>query len=221
MRYLLVLSGKGGVGKTTVAANLAALLAKKFRLGFIDIDIYAPNAHLILGLPEVPTVEERNMLIAPTIDVHGRKIQFMSMAMFLPDGVGLAIKAEFVLDIVRTIFQFTKWDCDIIVVDAPPSSLDVVNYTLELVAPRAKAILVTEPHKMSLSDLRRLHDILQLKEVEVRAIVLNKFNLFKDWMSFERSIEGFGVPIIKIEWDEELQERLKPSIFEELGAVVL
>jgi len=106
-----------------VSTNLATKLSEKFRIGFIDLDIYGPNAHLLLGLPEVPAVEQGEMLVPPKVNVNGREMQFMSMAMFLPEGVGLAIKAEFVLDIVKTIIQFTRWDCDLIVVDMPPGCL--------------------------------------------------------------------------------------------------
>jgi len=204
-----------------VASNLAALLARKFRTGFIDLDIYGPNAHLILGLPEVPAIEQGEMLVPPTINVNGREMQFMSMAMFLPEGIGLAIRAEFILDIVKTIIQFTRWDCDLIVVDMPPGSQDVVNYTLELVAPRAQAVLVTEPHRMSYSDCLRLHDILRLKDVELKAIVLNKYNLFKDAAAFEAEISRFSAPIVKLDWSEEIQDGLCPELFEELMEVVL
>ena len=204
-----------------MSTNLATKLSEKFRIGFIDLDIYGPNAHLLLGLPEVPAVEQGEMLVPPKVNVDGREMQFMSMAMFLPEGVGLAIKAEFVLDIVRTIIEFTRWDCDLIVVDMPPGSQDVVNYTLDLVAPRAQAILVTEPHRMSLSDCLRLYDILKLKEVELKAIVLNKYNLFKDAEAFESAVAKFGAPIVKIEWGNELQDGLRPEMFEELAEVVV
>jgi len=209
------------VGKTTVSTNLATKLSEKFRIGFIDLDIYGPNAHLLLGLPEIPAAEQGDMLIPPKIEANGKEMQFMSMAMFLPEGVGLAIKAEFVLDIVKTIIQFTRWDCDLIVADMPPGSLDVVNYTLDLVAPRAQAILVTEPHRMSLSDCLRLYDILKLKEVELKAIVLNKYNLFKDAPAFEAEVSRFGAPIVKLDWSEELQSGLQPDLFEELAEVVV
>ena len=210
------------MGKTTVSANLAAKLAEKFRVAFIDLDIYGPNAHLLLGLPEVPAVEYGEMLMPPKVKVNGRSMQFMSMAMFMPEGVGLAIRAEYVLDIIRTITEFTRWDCDLIVVDMPPGSQDVVNYTLGLVAPRAEAILVTEPHKMSLSDCFRLYDILKLKEVNLAAVVLNKYNLFKGAGEFERIIKSvMKVPIVKVDWTPELQDGLKPGLFEDLAEVVL
>jgi len=199
-RFILVLSGKGGVGKSTVAANLALKLSEKIRVGALDLDLFGPNLHILLGLPKAPVVEASNMLVPPKVN----GLEFMSVAQFIPEGVGLGISSQYLLDTVKTMLQFTRWTSDEVVVDLPPSSQDVVNYAMGLVKARCCAVMVTEPHLMSLADCSRMVDILSLNGVELKAIVLNKYNLFPDAERFEEAVGRVGVPVIKIPWDDEL-----------------
>jgi ATP-binding protein involved in chromosome partitioning len=196
-----VLSGKGGVGKSTVAANLALKLAEKLRTGIIDLDLFGPNLHILLGLPDAPISEASNMLIPARLQ---NGLEFMSVAQFIPEGVGLNVPSQYLLDMVKTMLQFTRWSSDVVVADFPPGSQDIVNYAMGLVKAVSVAVMVTEPHPMSVADCNRLIDILNLNEVELRAIVLNKFNLFPEAEKFERAVERLGVPVVKIPWDTDL-----------------
>jgi ATP-binding protein involved in chromosome partitioning len=197
---VLILSGKGGVGKSTVAANLALKLAEKLRVGALDLDLFGPNLHILLGLPNSPVTEASNMLVPSKVG----KLEFMSVAQFIPEGVGLNVPVQYLLDMVKTMLQFTRWNSDIVVVDFPPGSQDIVNYAMGLVKAVSVAVMVTEPHLMSIADCNRLIDILNLNEVQLRALVLNKFNLFPEAEKFEKAVERLGVPVVKIPWDTDL-----------------
>jgi len=217
---VLILSGKGGVGKSTVAANLALKLAEKLRTGIIDLDLFGPNLHILLGLPNSPVTEASNMLVPARLK---NGLEFMSVAQFIPEGVGLNIPAQYLLDMVKTMLQFTKWSSDVVVVDNPPGSGDIVNYAMGLVKAVSVAVMVTEPHPMSIADCNRLIDILNLNEVQLRAIVLNKFNLFPEADKFEKAVERIGVPVIKIPWEVSLLKGPNPNLpyFEELAKQVI
>jgi ATP-binding protein involved in chromosome partitioning len=109
------LSGKGGIGKTTCAVNLALKLSEKLHTGFIDLDLFGPNAHILLGLPNAPVTEASNMLVPSKVG----NLEFMSVAQFIPEGVGLNVPSQYLLDMVKTMLQFTKWSSDVVVVDFP------------------------------------------------------------------------------------------------------
>lgn len=227
--YIAVMSGKGGVGKTTTSVNLAVALARltRQRVGLLDLDIYGPNTHLVLGLPEVPPGEDtRSGKLAPAL-LKRYNLEYMSVATVFPEGVGLALKADYVLDIVRTYIEYTEWGSRVVVVDMPPGSQDVVNFALRLMGRRARAVIVIEPHRFAAADSLRLIDIVRHFEVPVRALVVNKANLFPREMvksAVQELVEKGGIRgarIVAVPWDTRLMQGPVPDLFYELAQAVL
>lgn len=225
--WLTVVSGKGGVGKTTVSVNLAVTLSYMgYRVGLMDADVYGPNAHLLLGMPDVPPAEDSGSGMLKPAMITKYNMEFMSVAMVLPEGTGLALKADYVLDIIRTMVEFTEWKSDIVVVDAPPGSQDVVNYLLGLVSGKARAVMVVEPHPFALSDCKRLLDILDHLGVPLKAIVVNKTNLYPEAEKVMRELQveaqRRNAILHTLPWDERLARgMLNTELFIELARGVL
>jgi len=217
VKPILVMSGKGGVGKTTVAANLAAALKSfGFSVGFLDADLYGPVAHILLGTPEgVPEEDIESRKIKPAKTRHG--IEFMSIAVanILPRGVGLNIPADKLRQAIATFVNHVKWSADYLVVDCPPGSYDINQSLLELLAGRAGVVYVSQPHPMSLEDMLRIIDVARIYNVQGLALVLNMVNLFPQKyrkMVYSELVERVGIEnVIEIPWDPDLVEGVHPT----------
>jgi ATP-binding protein involved in chromosome partitioning len=229
---ILITSGKGGVGKTTVAVNLAlALLEKGLRVGILDADLMDPVTHLYFKVDPRRIREYGKMLTPITVDVSemgvSGTIEFMGLGPFIPRGVGVALNYEKAMDFIITLLKFVKWTCGYLVIDTPPSSIDVNVRLLKELESKARAVLVGEPHIFALEDNLRMLDLLRMYHIDVRAIVLNKHNLFyhegfKDAVEYvEKEYEKLGLKIIRIPWTHELTYSVKPELFKELAEVVV
>ena len=223
MRYVLVMSGKGGVGKTTVAANLASTLSSiGYKVGFVDADLYGPNAHILLGLPEDIITEDtsaKKLIPAKTRD----GIEFMSIAQVLPRGTGLNLPAERIRDIILTMLKFVKWSSNYLVIDCPPGSLDINLTLLEQLQGKASAVFVMQPHPMALEDLLRIVDVVKLYDIAGLCIVVNMANLFPQRERVVEEISKLGLDYIEIPWDPDLTEGVHPDkvYFRQLAEVVM
>ncbi|RLG85144.1 MAG: hypothetical protein DRO39_06340 [Thermoprotei archaeon] len=217
-----MMSGKGGVGKSTVSANLAATLASMgHRVGFIDADLYGPNAHILLGLPEEKVYEDLSTKkLVPAKTAHG--IEFMSIAQVLPRAVGLNLPAEKVRDIILTMLKFVEWSSEHVIIDCPPGSLDVNLTLLEQLQSKASAIFVMQPHPMALEDLLRIVDVVELYNVQGLCVVVNMANLFPQRERVVDEISKLGLNYIEIPWDPDLTEGVHPEkeYFKRLAEVV-
>jgi ATP-binding protein involved in chromosome partitioning len=167
---IAVSSGKGGVGKSTVAVNLAvALAADGAKVGIMDADVYGPNVPLMLGTgygqPEI-----ENGKLRP-IEAHG--VKMISMAVLVPPDKPMILRGPMLHGVVRQFLSDVNWgELDYLIVDMPPGTGDV-QLSLAQLVPVQGAILVTTPQEVSLSDVRRAVKMFETVNVPVLGVIEN------------------------------------------------
>ena len=163
-------SGKGGVGKTTLAVNLAIALAKLgHRTGLIDADIYGPNVPLMLGTTQQPRILANNQ-IEPNV-AHGVKV--ISVGFISPGDKPLVMRGPMLHQIIRQFLQQVEWgELDILLIDLPPGTGDVVISLVQTV-PLTGAIVVSTPSDVALQDARKALEMFHQVNVEILGIVEN------------------------------------------------
>jgi ATP-binding protein involved in chromosome partitioning len=166
---IAVASGKGGVGKSTVALNLALSLQRSgARVGVMDADVYGPSLPLLTGVHGRPRAEERR--IHPH-EAFGMKL--MSMGFFLDDHSPVIWRGPMVHGLVRQFLTDVEWgELDYLVIDMPPGTGDAA-LTLTQMAPLSGAVIVTTANDLSLIDARKGLAMFQKVEVPVLGIVEN------------------------------------------------
>lgn len=167
---IAVSSGKGGVGKSTVAVNLAVSLALDgAKVGLMDADIYGPNVPLMLGVWQTQP-EIGNAKIIP-IEAHGVKI--ISMAVLAPPDKPMILRGPMLHGIVRQFLTDVDWgQLDYLIVDMPPGTGDV-QLSLAQLVPVQGAVLVTTPQIVSLADVRRALKMFETVAVPVLGVIEN------------------------------------------------
>ncbi|WP_324475208.1 Mrp/NBP35 family ATP-binding protein [Methanospirillum sp.] len=149
---ILVLSGKGGVGKSTVSVNIASALAIKGKqVGLLDLDIHGPNVPKMLGLEDHQLLSENNKIVPVRVS---EKLQVVSMAFLLPHRNSPVIwRGPMKLNAIRQFLEDTAWDpLDYLIVDLPPGTGDEA-LTIAQIAPNiAGTIIVTSPQAVSTLD---------------------------------------------------------------------
>ena len=168
-KIVAVGSGKGGVGKTTVAVNLAIALSKLGkRVGLIDADIYGPNVPLMMGSTQQPVVN--GQMIEPNL-THG--IKTISIGYISPGDKPLVMRGPMLHQIIRQFLQQVEWgELDYLVVDLPPGTGDVVISLVQTV-PLTGAVVVSTPSDVSLQDARKALEMFAQVNVEVLGVVEN------------------------------------------------
>jgi ATP-binding protein involved in chromosome partitioning len=167
---IAVSSGKGGVGKSTVAVNLAvALAADGAKVGLMDADVYGPNVPMMLGTgydqPEIA-----NGQLVP-IQAHG--IKMISMAVLVPPDKPMILRGPMLHGVVRQFLSDVNWgELDYLIVDMPPGTGDV-QLSLAQLVPVQGAVLVTTPQEVSLSDVRRAVKMFETVNVPVLGVIEN------------------------------------------------
>jgi ATP-binding protein involved in chromosome partitioning len=200
---IAVASTKGGVGKSTVASNLALALSRLGqRVGLLDADVYGPSLPIMFGLAGRPRVAE-NKRIYP-LEKYG--LRLMSIGFFLDDSSPVVWRGPLVMGLVRQFLKDVEWgELDILVIDLPPGTGDA-QLTLVQQVPLAGGVVVTTPQDVATLDVQRGIAMFQQVNTPVLGIVENmsyydcpkcgkREDLFGSGGG-ERIAERFGVPLL-------------------------
>ncbi|HLJ26174.1 MAG TPA: Mrp/NBP35 family ATP-binding protein [Candidatus Angelobacter sp.] len=218
-------SGKGGVGKTTVAVNLAVALAKMgYRTGLLDGDVYGPNVPLMMNANAQPRVLGENRI--EPLQNFGVKI--ISVGFLNPGDKPLVWRGPMLHSIIRQFLQQVEWgELDYLVVDLPPGTGDVVISLFQTV-PLTGAVVVSTPSDVSLQDGRKAIEMFRTARVDLLGLVENmshfvcphchqEIDIFSKG-GVARTAEQFGVPFLgSIELDPDIRrggDSGKPTVLE-------
>jgi len=172
-RVVLVLSGKGGVGKSTVAVNLAAEMARKGkRVGLLDIDIHGPSIPSMLGLENMPIPYNDSLMLPVEFTAN---LSVMSIGFLLKDkGDAVIWRGPLKNSIIKQFLSEVDWGpLDFLVVDSPPGTGDEPLSIAQLTAKKATAVIVTTPQRVSIDDVRKCVTFCRKVELPIAGIIEN------------------------------------------------
>ncbi len=208
-----VASGKGGVGKTTVAVNLAiALKNMGHSVGLLDADVYGPNVPVMLGTNEQPrAVDERTII---PVEAYGLKM--ISMGLLNPGDKPLVWRGPMLHSVIQQFLRSTQWgELDYLIVDLPPGTGDVQLTLIQSVSVTG-AVVVTTPSIVALADVRKAIEMFRQVNVEILGVVENmsyfncphcngRIDVFGHGEG-EHMAKTFGVPFLgEIEIDPQIR----------------
>ncbi|MFN2509588.1 MAG: Mrp/NBP35 family ATP-binding protein [Chthoniobacterales bacterium] len=167
---IAIASGKGGVGKSTVAANLAVALEKtEARVGLCDCDIYGPSISLMFGTRERPMATEENKIIP----IEQYNVRLMSMGFLLDDSAPAVLRGPMVTRYTQQFLRQVEWgELDYLVLDLPPGTGDIQLTIVQTVA-LAGAVIVTTPQEVALIDARKALAMFEKVNVPVLGLIEN------------------------------------------------
>jgi ATP-binding protein involved in chromosome partitioning len=171
VRYLIaVASGKGGVGKTTVAVNLALALSKLgYKVGLLDGDVYGPNVPIMLGSTAEPMATPQQRIIP----VQAQGLKMISMGLLNPGDKPVIWRGPMLHSVITQFLRSVEWGAlDYLLIDLPPGTGDV-QLTLIQTVEVSGAIVVTTPSVVALADVRKAIEMFRQVNVEVLGVVEN------------------------------------------------
>jgi ATP-binding protein involved in chromosome partitioning len=200
---IAVSSGKGGVGKSTVAVNVAVSLALDgARVGLMDADVYGPNVPIMLGASEARPEIDVNKLIP--IEAYG--VRIMSMAFLQPGDKPMIVRGPILHGLVKQFLSDVKWgELDYLIVDMPPGTGDV-QLSLAQLVPVQGAVLVTTPQDVAIADVRRALRMFETVAIPILGVVENmsyfiapdtgnRYDIFGEGGG-KKLAEMYGVPFL-------------------------
>jgi ATP-binding protein involved in chromosome partitioning len=202
-RIISVASGKGGVGKSLVASSLALNLSKKgYKVGLLDLDLYGPSSHIILGVNDYKFPEEEKGIIPPKID----GINFISIVYYTEDKPS-PFRGVDISNIIIEILAITQWgELDYLIIDMPPGIGDETLDVIRLVK-RSEFLIVSTPSIVAIGAVNKLLRILKELKLPIIGIIENmkmkKSNLVKDRI-LEMDLKYLG----DIMFDHNLEEAI-------------
>ncbi|MFZ0212105.1 MAG: Mrp/NBP35 family ATP-binding protein [Candidatus Acidiferrales bacterium] len=208
-----VASGKGGVGKTTVAVNLAIALQRMgSKVGLLDADVYGPNVPVMLGTTEQPQAIAENVIIP--VEAYG--VKMISMGLLNPGDRPLIWRGPMLHGVMQQFLRSVQWgELDYLIVDLPPGTGDVQLSLVQSVV-LSGAVLVTTPSVVALADVRKAIEMFRQVNVEILGVVENmshfscphcdgRIDVFGHGEG-ERMAKTFGVPFLgEIEIDPQIR----------------
>ena len=217
VRHIIaVASGKGGVGKSTTAVNLAlGLSSQGLRVGVLDADIYGPSLPRLLGVTSKPTAVPGSRVLNP-IEAFGLKV--MSMGFLVDETTAMIWRGPMVMTALQQMLREVAWgELDILVVDMPPGTGDA-QLTLAQQTPLAGAVIVSTPQDLALIDARRGIAMFRKVNVPILGIVENMSHFQCPSCGARHDIFGHGgardeatkldVPFLgEVPLDQDLRER--------------
>lgn len=185
-------SGKGGVGKTTVAVNLAVALAQMgARVGILDADIYGPNVPIMMGVHEMPPLTGDKMTPARAYGV-----EVMSIGFLVPEGEALVWRGPMLHKAIEQLFTDVAWsELDYMIVDLPPGTGDA-QLSLAQLVPLTGGIIVSTPQNVALADARRGITAFRRLNVPVMGIIENMAGDVFGEGGGEQAARALGVPFL-------------------------
>jgi ATP-binding protein involved in chromosome partitioning len=165
-----IASGKGGVGKTTVAVNLSLALAKLgHKVGLLDADVYGPNVPIMLGTNEEPLATMSQQIIP----VNAQGIKMISMGLLNPGDKPVIWRGPMLHSVITQFLRSVQWgELDYLLIDLPPGTGDVQLTLIQTVAVTG-AVVVTTPSTVALADVRKAIEMFRQVNVEVLGVVEN------------------------------------------------
>jgi len=210
--FVMVSSGKGGVGKSTTSVNLAIAMAMQGKkVGLLDADIYGPNIPRMMGVNgQKPEIQGNKV---NPLKAYG--VEIMSMGSLMEDGQSLIWRGSMIMKAIEQFLRDILWsELDVLVIDMPPGTGDA-QLTLAQSVPVTAGITVTTPQEVSLDDSRRSLDMFQKLHIPTAGIIENMSGFICPSCDEESDIFGMGttVPVAK-EYDTEVIARIpiEPAI---------
>ncbi len=210
--FVMVSSGKGGVGKSTTAVNLAVAMAMQGKkVGLLDADIYGPNIPRMMGVNDQKPEIQGNKVMP--MKAYG--VEVMSMGSLMEPGQSLIWRGAMIMKAIEQFLRDILWsELDVLVIDMPPGTGDA-QLTLAQSVPVTAGITVTTPQEVSLDDSRRSLDMFQKLHIPTAGIIENMSGFICPECNAESDIFGMGTtaPVAK-EYNTELIARIpiEPAI---------